>query len=219
MMNKMTLREEWLTKAKDLIIEQVFTPHELRFPPLVKISVAILTGTKLGVCCNPEFSDEGAINIFITAEKGADDVMEILGTLTHELVHANLFGEGYPDHAHGPQFTEVTKQVGLEGKPKSCTAVEGTELYTTLQGIAATLGVYPHMPIRKKESKKRLSEILAWVSSTDPEYVVKAKYSMTAEKGVPRDHNGEPMVPKDPEKFAEMEDRTVEEIEESEAKE
>lgn len=213
----MTLREEWLTKAKDLIVEQVFTPHELRFPPLVKVSVAILTGKYLGVCCNPEFSDEGAINIFISAGLGNDDVMDILGTLTHELVHANLFGEGYPDHAHGAQFVEVSSTVGLEGRPKSRTAVEGTELYATLQGIATTLGVYPHMPIHKKPSKTRQSENLSWISSTDPEYEVKCKFSISQEKGVPRDYNGEPMVPKDAEKFAALEDRTVEEIEEAEA--
>lgn len=207
-----TLREEWLTKAKDLIVDQVFTPHELRFPPLVKVSVAILTGKYLGVCCNPEFSDEGAINIFISAGLGNDDVMDILGTLTHELCRANLYGEGYPDHSHGPQFVEVSNTVGLEGRPKSRTAIEGTELYATLQGIAATLGVYPHMPIRKKPTKTRQSETLTWVSETDPEYTIKAKYSMTEEKGAPRDFNSQPMVVKDLDKLAILQEMTAEEI-------
>lgn len=215
----MTLREEWLSKARDLIIEQVFTPHKLRFPPLVRVSVGICPGKAIGMCCNPEFSDEAAINIFITPEHGNDHIMEILGTLTHELVHANLFGEGYPDHGHGPQFVQVMKTVGLEGKPKSCTAVDGTELYATLQGIQATLGEYPHAPLRKKETKKRQSEILTWESSTDPEYTIKAKYSMTEEKGAPRDFNGEPMIVKDKDKLAILQDRTEEEIEEREAKE
>lgn len=213
----MTLREEWLTKAKDLIVEQVFTPHELRFPPLVKVSVGMCPGKSIGFCCNPRFSEDGSTNIFITPEHGNAHTMDILSTLTHELCHAWCYGEGYEDAGHGHPFTDVIRQVGLEGPPKKCGAREGTELYATLQGIQASLGDYPHAPQRKKEAKKRLSEILTWVSTTDPEYTVKAKYSMTEEKGTPRDHNGEPMEVKDKEKLAELQDRSAEDIEEQEA--
>ncbi len=213
----MTTREQWLTQAKDLIIEQVFTPHELRFSPIVRVSVGICPGKAVGICCDPNNADDAGINIFITPEHGNDQAMEVLSTLTHELVHALNFSDGHEKSGHGHQFTKVMKLVGLEGKPKSCGAHEGTELYATLTGILMTLGEYPHAPLRKKETKKRLSENLSWVSSTDPEYVVKCKYSISQEKGVPRDYNGEPMVPKDPEKFAELEDRTIEEIEDAEA--
>lgn len=212
----MTTREEWLTKAKDLIIEQIFKPHDLHFSPILRVSVGPCPGKAVGFCCDPDFADDGAINMFVTPEHGNNEAMDVLSTLTHEIVHAQNYSEGHKS-GHGHQFTKIMKLVGLEGKPKSCGAHEGTELFATLTGILMSLGEYPHAPIRKKETKKRLSENLTWISSTDPEYSVKCKFSLSQDKGVPRDYNGEPMVPKDPDKFAELEDRTVEDIEEEEA--
>jgi hypothetical protein len=229
-MEQMTkTREEWLTKAMNRIIEDVFTPNELRIPPGTKISVAplpckpTLPGEKAlgtyGVCWYPDRSDAGETQIFINAILGNDDVMDILGTVVHELVHAHVMGEGHESCKHGFPFSKIIRTVGLGGKPKSTTVDEGTELHATLSGIAVELGSYPHAPLRPKAKKVRQSEILTWVSETDPEYTVKAKFSLTQEKGVPRDYNSQPMVPKDPDKFAELEDRTVEEIEEEEAAE
>jgi hypothetical protein len=200
------LREAWLDRAMRLIMEQVFAPHELRFAPLVKISVGMCPGKAIGVCYSPEGSDDGAIHIFVTPELGNDDVMKILGVVTHELVHAHLYSEGYFDVRHSHPFPQVSKQVGLEGKPKCATAVEGTELWATLEGMAVTLGDYPHAPLRKtKEPKKKLCETITWISETDPDYEVKAKLSMIQEKGAPKDFDGKPMVAKDPEKLAEVE--------------
>lgn len=206
----MTLREEWLSKARDLIIEQVFSPHELRFAPIVRISTGICPGKSVGVCCNPEFADDGAINIFITPEYGSEQTMEVLGTLTHELTHAHLFSEGYLDHGHGAQFKGVCKLVGLEGRPKSATAHEGTELWATLQGVAASLGEYPMGPLRKKPKKTRQSEMITYVSPTDLEYTVKLKFSQAYEKKPPRDYNDQPMVPADNDKFLELEQAYLE---------
>jgi hypothetical protein len=213
----MTLREEWLTRAMARIIEDVFTPNELRMPPIIKVSVGLCGGKAFGLCSRPQFADDAAIHIFITPEYGSDNVMEILGTLVHELSHAHVFGEGYEDCKHGSPYSSIIRTIGLSGKPANATAEPGTELWSTLEGIAQELGEYPHKPLRKKEPKTRKSEVLTWKSSTDEEYTVKCKYSLSQEKGVPRDYNGEPMVPKDPDKFAELEDRTVEDIEEEEA--
>ncbi len=223
----MTTREEWLTKATNRIIEDVFAPHELRMPVILKVGCAPLPckptqpgemplGT-YGVCYYPEFSDDNSVNMFVNAILGNDDVMLILSTLTHELCHANCHADGFSDAKHGHPFNKIIRTVGLEGKPAKAQADPGTELWSTLEGIAMELGPYPHAPLRPKVKKTRQSEMLTWVSDTDPEYTVKAKFTMTQEKGVPRDHNGQPMRPKDMDKFNELEDRTIEEIEDAEA--
>jgi len=212
-----TTREEWLTKAKDLIIEQVFTPHELRFPPLVKIGCAPLpcktvgegfdmaiTGT-FGICIYPEQAEDGCVHIFINTVLGNGHIMEILGTIVHELVHAHVMGEGY-ECKHGFPFSKIIRTVGLDGKPKSTFVAEDSELHATLCGIAMTLGDYPHAPIRPKAKKVRQSEMLTLVCSTDPDFQVKVKFSQIYEKGMPKDFNGEPMIAKDPAKFAELEE-------------
>jgi hypothetical protein len=209
-----TTREEWLTKAKDLIIEQIFKPHELRFPPLVKVGCAplpckmtddgVAVGT-YGICIYPEQAEDGCVHIFINTVLGNGHIMEILGTLVHELVHAHVMGEGH-ECKHGFPFSKIIRTVGLEGKPKSTTVGEDTELHATLSGIAMQLGDYPHAPIRPKMTKKRQSEMLTLVSGTDPEFTVKVKFSQVYEKGMPKDFNGEPMVAKDPAKFAELEE-------------
>jgi hypothetical protein len=223
----MTLREEWLTQAMTRIIEDVFTPHELRMPVILKVSCAPLPckvtepgetpqGT-YGCCSYPEFSDDGAVHIFINTVLGNDDVMLILSTLTHELVHANCHAEGYHDAKHGHPFNKTIRTVGLEGKPARAHAQEGTELWATLSGIAQELGTYPHAPLRPKAAKKRVSRTLTWVSETDEDYTVKANYDLTEAKGAPRDFNGQPMVVKDKEKLSILENLTEEEIAEEES--
>jgi hypothetical protein len=201
----MTLsRDQWLTEAMNKIIDVVFKPVELRMPPLLRIAAGLLPGKALGVCTNPLYADDGAVHIWITPEHGADDVMAILGTIVHELCHAVAHAEGYNDCGHGHPFSKYIRDVGLEGKPKHATAVEGTELWATLSGIAAELGPYDHAPLRKKESKKRNSDVVTWISTTDPEFEVKAKYALTVEKGTPRDPSAVPMEPKDKGKYEEI---------------
>lgn len=210
------LREEWLEKAKDIIIEKIFKPNELEIPPLTKVACGPCPAKALGMCVYPNQAEDGATHIFISPSLGSEQSIEILSTLVHELVHSHVIGQGY-EVKHGFPFSKIIRTVGLEGKPAATFAAEGTELFTTLQGISATLGEYPHRPLIGKVPKKRVSEILTWVSTTDPEYTVKAKYSMTEEKGTPRDHNGEPMEVKDKEKLAELQDRSAEDTEEQEA--
>lgn len=202
----MSLREEWLSKAVQLIDEQVFKPNELRLPTILRISCGPCTGKSVGTCYSPEAADDGACNIFITPLHGNDDVMEILGTITHEMCHANCFADGYMEAGHGHPFNSIIRTVGLEGSPKTCGAREGTELYATLQGIAASLGTYPHAPIRNnKEKKTRKVSAIKFVSPTNIDYVVKIKKELVEEHGAPKDYNGEPMIPEKPEEMADDE--------------
>lgn len=220
----LSLREEWLTKAMHLVIEKVFAPHNLRFPPIVKVCPAPLRWNVekqagvLGMCVYPDQAQDGCVHMFINTILGSDDSIRILATLVHELVHAHCMGEGH-ECKHGFPFSKIIRDVGLAGKPTHTFAEEGSELYATLSAIAVELGEYPHKPLLPKATKKRTSEVLSWVSETDPEYEVKCKFSLSQEKGAPRDYNGQPMQPKDMQKFQELEDRTVDEIEEEESPE
>lgn len=212
----MITREEWLTKAKNLIIEKVFQPHELRFPPLVKIGCAplpcktvgeganmLITGT-LGICIYPDQAEDGCVHIFINTVMGNAHTMLILATIVHELVHAHVMGEGY-ECKHGFPFSKIIRTVGLEGKPKSTYVAEDSELYATLMFIGQQIGDYPHAPIRPKVKKTRQSEMITYVSETDEEYTVKLKFSQVYEKGAPRDFNDQAMKPKDQDKWSELE--------------
>lgn len=199
-------RELWLNKAMARVIDIVFNPHQLKMPPILTIAAGLCPGKAIGICTRPQFSDEAAVHIWITPEHGSDDVMTILGTICHELCHAVCSADGFEECGHGKPFSDHVKTIGLSGKPRYATVQEGTELWTTLQGIAVELGPYPHKPLRKKEAKKRNSEILAWVSETDEKYEVKCKFSIAYEHGNPRDYNGQVMKPKDPERWSELEE-------------
>ncbi len=207
-MTEVLKRDEWLTKAMEKIIDVVFKPHELTMPPLLRIAAGLCPGKAIGICADPKYADDGAVHIWITPELGKDDVMVILSTIVHELCHATCCGQGYDlsDVGHGHPFNKFIRDVGLEGKPKRTVCNPGTELWSTLEGIAAELGTYDHAPLRKKEKKTRQSMVATFVSESDAEYEVKLKFNLAYEQGVPKDFNGQPMKPKDPQKWAELEE-------------
>jgi hypothetical protein len=208
-MTEVLKRDEWLTKAMEMIIEKVFKPHnDLIMPPLLRIAAGLCPGKAIGICADPKYADDAAVHIWITPELGKDDVMTILGTIVHELCHATCCAQGYElsEVGHGAPFTQFIRDVGLEGKPKTTTVGENTELWATLQGIAMELGPYDHAPLRKKEKAKRQSMIATFCSESDPEYEVKIKFNLAYENGIPKDYNGQPMKPKDPQKWAELEE-------------
>lgn len=205
-MTEVLKRDEWLTKAMETIVEKVFTPNELRLPPLTKIACGICPGRAIGICANPMYADDGACHIWISPELGSDDVMVILGTITHELCHAVCHADGYDDAGHGHPFSSHIRTVGLSGKPKSANVQEGTELWSTLESISMDLGPYDHKPLRKKEKKTRQSMNVVLVSESDAEFEVRVKFPLVYEHGMPKDYNGQPMVAKDKQKWAELEE-------------
>ena len=73
---------------------------------------------------------------------GGLDPVEVLDTLTHELVHA----VDDCQHRHGKEFKEIALAVGLQGKMREASA--GPQLRLRLQSIAGVmvseLGPYPH---------------------------------------------------------------------------
>jgi hypothetical protein len=98
----------------------------------------------VGQCWSSKSSDDGVNEIFISPVHA--DPIEVLDTLTHELVHA------VDDcaHRHGKEFKKIAHDIGLEGKMIHASA--GPALRQKLAAIAvdltATVGAYPHAAMR-----------------------------------------------------------------------
>ena len=89
-----------------------------------------------GECWHAQLSNDKHFEIIIKADK--DDPLEVLGILTHELVHTFL-----PlSVKHGKEFREIALKIGLEGKMAYPELTP--RLKTHLETIAKSLGYLPH---------------------------------------------------------------------------
>ncbi len=116
--------------------------------PRVRVSCAIPStsrrGSAVGQCWASGHSGDGVNEIFVSPVHA--DPLDVLDTLTHELVHA----VDNCKNRHGKEFKKIAMVVGLEGKMISASA--GPVLKARLASIAAELtaqwGPYPHAPMR-----------------------------------------------------------------------
>lgn len=145
MTNPNELRERWLADAVDALTP-LFKRAEMTLPP-VRVSTGWPSAgglrernRVLGQCWKPEAAADGVSQIFITP--WLSDGVEVLGVLTHELIHAVK-----PEARHGAEFKEAAKAVGLAGKPTHTSP--GPELLEELTSIAEGLGAYPHAKLDK----------------------------------------------------------------------
>lgn len=156
--NSPLTREAWLLFAVNAI-EPIFLERGFKIPK-VRVSCGIPStskrGSAVGQCWGSNSSSDGFNEIFITPIY--DKPIDILDTLTHELVHAVDDCE----HKHGKEFKRIATTIGLEGKMINATA--GQKLRKRLEEISSNLlkkyGNYPHsamiFPIAKK-SENRLN--------------------------------------------------------------
>jgi len=112
--------------------------------PRVRVACAIPATSKRGSAvgqCWPTTRSEDLVNEIYISPVHSDPV-EVLDTLTHELVHA----VDDCQHRHGKEFKEIAIAVGLQGKMREASA--GPQLRLRLQAIAGVmvseLGPYPH---------------------------------------------------------------------------
>ncbi len=135
-------REAWLLFAvghiAPIFIEAGYTV------PRVRVACAIPATSKRGSAvgqCWPTTRSEDLVNEIYVSPVHSDPV-EVLNTLTHELVHA----VDDCKHRHGKEFKEIALAVGLQGKMREASA--GPQLRLRLQSIATVmateLGPYPH---------------------------------------------------------------------------
>ena len=120
-------REQWLEKAVEALDSKLFKPKNIPLPKRIRVSVGWPAGRSdrskaVGQHWKPTLSSDNHHEIFISP-KIASNGLEVLSTLAHELVHAQVFAE-YPDEGHGKNFRRVANAIGLEGDPKDCGAGE-----------------------------------------------------------------------------------------------
>jgi hypothetical protein len=132
------LREEWLIRAV-AHLEPIFQRSGYQIPK-VKVSIGFpSTGAKsmhLGQCWGSKASEDGINQIFIAPNQA--DPVEVLDTLTHELVHAVDDCKS----GHGEGFRKIATDIGLKGPMRSAGA--GEYLKQDLIKIAQALGHFPH---------------------------------------------------------------------------
>ena len=152
-------REQWLSQAAEALASRVLADAELEAPANRRVSCgwpskAALSRTRrtIGQCWPPEASADGTIEHFVSPVLA--DPVEVLDTLTHELIHGAVGCE----KKHGPAFKRACDKAGLVGKPTANSA--GPELWVTLDAIAAELGPYPHAKLDKDVMPKQGTRLI-----------------------------------------------------------
>lgn len=180
---KHATREQWLSAAVVKLREGIFAPDHT--VPEVRVSVGWPGGrgpkqNRIGECWQPDSSADGIGQIFISPV--LSDPVEVLATLTHELVHAINHKDG--DNGHRAPFKRIAESVGLEGKMASTHA--GEALAEKLEAIGNMLGKYPHAAI-SLESKPKVQKTyqLKAVCAYDDEYKVRMTQKMADDWGMP----------------------------------
>ena len=197
-------REGWLVDAVKHIERDIINKQGCHMPEKWGVSCGFPRGsrTATGQCWDPAVSADGTTHIFICPS--VDDEMEVLGILTHEMIHASVGIE----HKHGGRFKKVARGAGLVGKLTATDVEEDTELHMQLTAIAVMLGAYPHAKIHKSGSGrgkgggggegegegKAKGKYMKLVSVSDPEFKVFISPKVLAERGSPMDPDGKTMV-------------------------
>ena len=105
---------------------------------------------RIGECWSERASGDKTIEVIISMV--LDDPIKVLGTLSHELVHAAVGLEC----GHKGAFKTIATKIGHTGK--MTTTECGAELTAKLEKMSAKLGTYPHAKIdfdnRKKQSTR-----------------------------------------------------------------
>lgn len=198
-------REAWLNAATEGLRKQIFEPGDYWLPPTIRVSVGLCGGKAIGLCVDPECAEDKSTHIYIDPK--LKEPVDVLQTLLHELVHASVGIEC----KHRGKFVTVIREIGLDGKATATYASPGTELHTTLTQLGVELGAYPHSALQRKPKEPKPSPWIAYISpSMGEDYLVRANKNTVAEYGPPRDPNGEPMVPKNPEEAEIDEDEQTE---------
>ena len=176
-MIKYKTREEWLNAAADDILAKYRDAFESHFGSLgiehlrnLKVSTGFpsrggLT-TVIGQCwkaCTAE--DEVTHHIFINPR--LTDIVEVVATLAHEMVHAADDGE----HKHKGPFVKCVRDLGLEGKATATYA--GEEFAEYARGIDARIGQYPHVGLTPMAQEKKQTTRMLKVEAPCCGYVVR----------------------------------------------
>ena len=190
-------REDWLNAGVAALQKTFFKPNDLEFAHPLKVSVGWCRGSNkaIGQCWSSNASLSGFVEIFISPQLA--DPVRVLDVLLHEMIHAHL-GNG---KGHGKEFKKLKEQFGLAGRVTATIAEVGSDLYNQLNAMAQSLGEFPHSaicPSTEKEGKKEEPKQAPWVrfkSKTMDSYRVMVSPKSLEEFGIPKDPNGEELIP------------------------
>lgn len=190
-------REGYLNAAIVLLNERLLKPNGYKLPKKVMSTVGFARGNAkaIGMCWPAEMATDGK-TIHVSVCPTLNEPVRALDVLLHELGHASgLDGKGIS--GHGKDFRAFMRAVGLEGKPKATVANKGTPLYKELQAIARELGRYPHVAIKPRPpgSGKGGGGWVRLVSPVNDDFKVVISPKALEEFGLPRDYEGNDMVP------------------------
>ena len=156
--------------------------------PQVKVSIGFpSTGSKgrhLGQCWGSKASEDGINQIFIAPNQA--DPVEVLDTLTHELVHAIDDCKS----GHGEGFKKIATDVGLVGPMRSAGA--GEHLKQDLIRLAQALGHFPHarLLIARGPSRAGIKRPGAKCAKCGYEIVMMKRYLQYGPPICPKDQEG-----------------------------
>lgn len=159
-------REEWLNKAVDEL-RPLFKEAGASLPKQIHVSVGFPGGRGpkrhvIGQCWAPEAVSDSKPSIFISPVHKKP--VDILVTLTHELVHAQ------GRKGHRKEFSDLAAKVGLI-KPWTSTPA-GEDLIKRLKVIAKRLGAFKHGTINPTFIKRQTTRLLK-VACPDDGYTIR----------------------------------------------
>lgn len=171
-------RESWLIAAVEALTP-MFTElgHEL---PEVRISVGFPSGKgsrarAIGQCWHGSAAADGLGQVFVSPVLG--DVIDVLETVAHEMVHAINHANG--DNGHGRPFAKIAKKLGFLAPMTSSPASD--ELKAKLRTIADELGEFPHAALFADDiiiKKQATRQLLVVCAERDPGTDLKEVYKV-----------------------------------------
>jgi hypothetical protein len=171
-------REAWLTRAGIRIVDKFRPEFEQHFGEdgISHLgNVHVSTGfpsrgglTKvIGECWKSKAAeDEVTHHVFINPR--LTDIVEVVATLAHELIHAADDGE----HKHKGPFLRCARDLGLEGKATATFA--GAAFAEFARGLEKEIGAYPHVGLVPVMEKKTQTTRMIKLEAACCGYVVRA---------------------------------------------
>ncbi len=176
-MIKYQTREEWLEAAASDILAKYREIFEQHFGDVgsehlrnVKVSTGFPSrgglAKVIGECWKSvAAADEVTHHVFINPR--LTDVVEVVATLAHEMVHAADDGE----HKHKGVFVRCVRDLGLEGKATE--TVAGAAFADYARGIDARIGSYPHVGLVPVMTEKKQTTRMLKLEAACCGYVVR----------------------------------------------
>lgn len=177
MTTKHTTREAWLEAAAADIVDKYGYVFEMHFEEdglehlrNLKVSTGFPSRgglTKvIGECWAARAAgDEVTHHIFINPR--LTDVVEVVATLAHEMVHAADDGA----HKHKGPFVRAVRNLGLEGKATA--TVAGEEFAEYARGVTARIGEYPHVALTPVSATKKQTTRMRKLEASCCGYVIR----------------------------------------------